>query len=841
MLTSIERISRRLFTTRRAPAASDLTRGEREVEVDTDHLPGPRTYLGLFFVALATVMYEIVLTRIFSVTMWYHFAFVAISVAMFGMTVGAILIYLKPAVFTQERVHEQLTGSALLFAVTAVASFLVGLFVPFTGDLTVGGVLSAALGYAIIAVPFVFSGVCVALALTKFPARVGTLYAFDLVGAAIGCLLVVVTLNLSDGPTAVIFVGSLAGLAAILFGARSRPRVRHAAIAATLLLAGFAGVEAVLVRAQSPLIRLQWVKGRTEPIPLYEKWNSFSRITVNGDPTQAVNPQGWGLSAAFRPDRGVRQLWLLLDSSAGTIVTGFDGNLANLTHLKYDVTNLVHYVRRDGRVLVIGAGGGRDILSAVLFGQRSVLGVEINQAIIETVNGRFGDFSGHLDRLPQVRFVNDEARSYIARQREEFDVIQISLIDTWAATAAGAFVLTENSLYTTEAWTLFLRRLSPKGILSVSRFHYRSRPDETYRLTALAQAALTRFGIADPRRHIVIVSQMGQGGAAPVGIATMLVSRAPFSEPDMDAIEAVTSRMQFKVVLSPRQAADGTFEALASGGDLSGFLARFPVNIAAPTDDSPFFFHTLRFRHVLNPAMSGQEVDNINMKAVSVLGALLIAVVLLTVLCILVPLALTTERAVLRGSVPLLLFFAGIGLGFMFVEISQMQRLMILLGHPTYSLSVVLFSLLVSSGVGSYVSTFVAQRGAGGPATWLLLLLLGTLVVFGLVSPGLVHAYEESVTRARILLVVGMLAPLGLCMGTAFPLGMRLASGRAEALTPWLWGINGAASVCASVLAVVIALYSSISTAFWTGVGCYVAAVLAFVWASARTGPPAAE
>ncbi len=801
--------------------------------MSTDREPTASTYLGLFFVALATVMYEIVLTRIFSVTMWYHFAFVAISVAMFGMTVGAIIVYLRPAFFTQERVAEHLTLGAVLFAVSAVVSFVISLFVPFDGEVTIGGLLSTGLTYAIIAVPFVFSGICVALALTKFPQRVGKLYACDLIGAATGCLLVIVTLNVTDGPTAVIAVGAFAGLAAVVFGVRASPRLRRASVAVALVLGAFAAAHTVLVRDESPLVRLQWVKGRAEPRALYEKWNSFSRVTVFGDPTQPTAPAGWGVSAAFRPERGVRQLSLLIDASAGTVLTGYDGNPADLEHLKYDVTNLVHYVRQGARVLVIGVGGGRDVLSAVLFGQRSVLGVEINQDIIGTVNGKFGGFTGHLDRLPQVRFVNDEARSYIARQTERFDIIQISLIDTWAATSAGAFVLTENSLYTAEAWKLFLDRLSPNGILAVSRYHFRSRPDETYRLTSLAHAALTRAGVTDPRPHIVIVKQIDASGRTPVGIATMLVGRAPFSDRDLDTIEAVAQKMQFEVVLSPRFSADDTFTTLASADDPRRFLASFPVNIAAPTDDSPFFFHTLRLRNVFDRAKSGQELDHINMKAVSVLGALLVVVVVLTGLCIVVPLAMTTERADLRGSVPLLVFFGSIGLGFMFVEISQLQRLIVFLGHPTYSLSVVLFSLLVSSGVGSYLTSMIEGRGATGPAVRLFLLLLAVLFVFGIVSPGVIRGYQESTTPVRVLLVTAMLSPLGLLMGMAFPLGMRLASGRTPRLTPWLWGINGATSVCASVLAIVIALSSSISAAFWTGVGCYGAAFLAFVWASA--------
>ncbi len=238
----------------------------------TDREPAASTYLGLFFVALATVMYEIVLTRIFSVTMWYHFAFVAISVAMFGMTVGAICVYLRPRFFTQERVAEHLTLGAVLFAVTAVASFVISLFVPFGEDMTAGGLISTALTYAVIAVPFVFSGICVALALTKFPRRVGTLYACDLIGAATGCLLVIATLNVTDGPTAVIVVGALAAVSALFFGAHASRRLRLASLAVAVILGAFAVAHTALVRDESPLVRLQWVKGRAEPRPLYEKW-----------------------------------------------------------------------------------------------------------------------------------------------------------------------------------------------------------------------------------------------------------------------------------------------------------------------------------------------------------------------------------------------------------------------------------------------------------------------------------------------------------------------------------------------------------------------------------------
>jgi hypothetical protein len=380
-----------------------------------------------------------------------------------------------------------------------------------------------------------------------------------------------------------------------------------------------------------------------------------------------------------------------------------------------------------------------------------------------------------------------------------------------------------------------LDHLTPSGILTVSRWYFRDLPGEMYRLTALASASLMATGIETPRDHIIIVRRMrGQESDGPDGIGTILVSKAPFSERDIEAIEEIVAKGQLELVLSPRFALDPTFETLTSVEKLDQFIAGFPLNITPPTDDKPFFFHTLRFRDIFNSAILNQGKNNFNIQAVSTLGILLITVVGLTFLCIIVPLAFTTKRESLKGSLPFFLFFAGIGLGFIFIEISQMQRLIIFLGHPTYSLSVVLFTLLLSSGCGSYLTQRVGELGLVRSASRLLFLLLCALIAFGLFTPYIIDIFQGSTTPLRILVAVATLFPLGIFMGMAFPFGMRLASAHASVLTPWLWGVNGATSVCASVLVVVIAISSGISTAFWIGWGCYVVALLAFIWAARR-------
>jgi hypothetical protein len=656
-------------------------------------------------------------------------------------------------------------------------------------------------------------------------------------------VLIIYLLDVTDGPTAVVAVAAIAACGAWWFALDSGSKwMLRSAAAAALLLALAAAGHTMLVWREFPVLRLLYVKGEFEARPLYERWNSYSRVRVTGNPNALEKPFAWGLSSVYPDDGRVKQLRMDIDVAAGTVLTQYSGKSQETTHLRMDVTNVAYYIRPTGDVLVIGTGGGRDILSALDFGAATVTGVELNPNIIATSNQRFGDFTGHLDRNPRVRFVNDEARSYITRQRGTYDVIQISLIDTWAATASGAFVLSENSLYTVEAWDIFLDRLSSTGVLSVSRWYFRDRPAELYRSVALASAALARRGIADPRKHMAIVRNMQISGRTvdlPDGVGTLLVSPSPLSESDISTLETVARDLKFDVPLSPNFAADGTFEHLTSGRDLEAFTASYPVNIAPPTDDSPFFFNMLRLRDVLAFELSDAGKQAHNMRAVIVLGTLLATVTLLTAVCILGPLLATRRQVSFATNWPLVTFFAAIGLGFMLVETSQVQRLIVFLGHPTYGLSVVLFALLLSSGIGSFLTQGVRDVDLGAAGAWRLMALIVVLVAFGLATPAITAAANGATTPARITIAVALLFPPGLFMGMAFPLGMRLAAGRAVALTPWLWGVNGATSVLAAVLSVAIALSWSISTSFWTGVASYLIAWVAFRVSAARSGAPA--
>lgn len=783
------------------------------------------TYAGLAFVTLATIMDEIVLTRIFSVTMWYHFAFVAISVALFGMTVGALAVYLQPRWFPEADIKRHLWLFSLFFAVSIALAFVSQLSIPFSPGWSLVSAWSVMFTCLVISVPFALSGVVVCLALTRFPARVNRLYAADLIGAALGSSLLVWLLNRVDGPSAVILVAALAAVGSLLFAidAGSANGMLLAA-AAVVLLGGFGFLNSRLAAANGePPLRLMWVKQAREPDYRLQKWNAFSRVTVEGDPNVATAPFGWGLSPVYPLDRKVEQLGMAIDAGAATTLTRYSGDPSQIEHLKYDVSNLAHYIRHNARVMVVGVGGGRDLLSALAFNQASVTGVEMNGAILQILNGTYGDFTGHLDRNPKVTLVNDEARSYLTRSKDRYDVIQISMIDTWAATSAGAYALSENSLYTVDAWQTFFDRLEPGGVLSVSRWHkdLQGRPLESYRLVSLAVKSLQERGVENPRQHMLMAASPPSLGAS---VATLLVSPDPFTAGDVATFETAAKWLGFELVLTPTYASDEKFDAIASAADLDSVISKYPEDLSAPTDNRPYFFQMASLRNLLD----GSLFDNTGtMRPALVLFNLSLAVLVLAVACVALPLLVTARRTPASGMVPLYVYFAAIGLGFILLEISQLQRLIIFLGHPTYALTVVLFSLLLASGVGSLLVELVLRPRWRYAAVVPLVALLAAIVGFSIGAPAAISHFESEPTNIRILVAAGLLMPLGLLMGMPFSIGMRIASATPDAPTPFLWGINGAMSVLGSVLGMLIALLWGISAAFWTGGFCYLMAAAA--------------
>jgi hypothetical protein len=789
---------------------------------------GRGAYVGLFLLSMATLTFELLLTRIFSVTLWNNYAFVAVSLAMFGLTAGAVFVHVLPNIFRPERTWAHASASSLLTGIWAIASLEFHRSIRVPPDLSLAALPLLGATYLISSIPFFFSSIAISLVLTRFPPQISRLYAADLCGAALGCILLSFVLQASDGPTAVYVTAAIAGAAAIAFAldGKLKSLTRISSIA-TVAASAFVLLNIFLIQSgKESLVRLDWAKDSDEVRPLYERWNSYSRVRVWDKSHGSQLPVGWGFSSKIPDQWRGSSLALDIDASAATTLTKFDGDLNQLGYLAWDITNLAHQVKSGSDVLIIGSGGGRDILSSLYFHEKSVTGVEMNQAVYQAATGTFGNYTGHLDQRSNVRIVNDEARSYLARTPEKYDLIQLSLVDTWAATAAGAFVLSENALYTTEAWNIYLSRLRPGGMISVSRWYSHDKPYEVPRLAALAAQSLREHGATRPQDHIVIAFNIEPAQSKTAGVATLLASIDPFTPEELSRLNAAAAQRGFHILFSPLECHDDLLRTVITADNIALATDDLPVNLVPPTDNKPFFFDNSRPAKLFGGGFSpGAHMQG----ALTILLGLLGVVIVFSAIFILTPLGIHSARADNRAPKPRLrptCYFALIGVAFMTVEIAQMQRLLVLVGHPAYSLTVVLFSLLISSGIGSFSTARINDENLFRLARLRMLGLIATLIILGVLSPILIESFQSAATPMRLGIALALLLPAGFFMGMAFPIGMKWASANDADHTAWLWGVNGAASVCASVLAVIISMASGIDMAWWFGVAIYIIAAV---------------
>ncbi|MCC6217261.1 MAG: hypothetical protein IT376_20555 [Polyangiaceae bacterium] len=775
--------------------------------------------LALALTTGATLALEVLDTRLLSVLTWYSLAFLVIAMGLSGLTAGAIAVYLNPARWAPERLAGSLSREARRFAWAVPVSYVFLLIVPLRADPVLTTIALFLVFAAAIALPFFPAGAVVAAALSRSPFPVGRTYAVDLIGAALGAPLVPLGLQALGGGPAILAVGVVAALAAWGFAVSGGERVEaRRSRRAALLLAGLVLVDLMLPGGLVPL----WVKGRPElraAIAL-ERWNSHSRVILLHE--SRAGAVFWGKGSKCQAPV-VRQRGAEIDGHAATPLYYADGGLESLRFLDCDVTNAVHRIRPAGAAAVIGVGGSRDVQAALLAGHRPVVGLEINGRMLELVQGPFGVGTG-IEGSPHVALVHDEARSWLTRTRHRFQVIQMSLIDTWAATGAGAHALSENGLYTVEAWRVFLDRLEPGGVFTVSRWA----TVETSRLVALAVAALLDRGAAAPADHLALLAA-GQ-------VTTILVGRDPLSAADRAALDALATEKGFSVLFAPGVASTAErmrqIVAAQSRAELDAITLLPELDFRPPTDDRPFFFNVIR------PAATWSPLPDVtrgtiegNLLATKTLGLAALASATLTALAVFWPLA-RRGRARAGGRRPLaaaLAYFGLIGVGFMLLEIALLQRLGLVLGHPSYSLIVVLATLVAATGLGSLVSDRLAlERGRAGLV--FPLVIAGAIVGLAVAWPALAASVSAAGLGGRIGFAVAITAPVGALLGLAFPAGMRLA--RAAGLseeTPWLWGLNGVGSVVASSAAIGLALAYGFTTVLAGAALCYVALVPAIV------------
>lgn len=769
--------------------------------------------LGVALIAGAILLVELAFTRIFSVTMFYHFAFLAISLAMFGTSASGVFIYVTPGLHRPARHWGQLQTYALLFAATTVVSTVVLLRMRLEMTYSLANLGRMIFVYLLAATPFWAGGACLALAVSRAGADVHRVYAADLLGAAAGCLLVIPAMELLGGPGALLAAALLGTVAALCFSLAG-PSSRQWACA--VAVAGVAG--AVLVQARAPFLDVVFAKGEAPRPTEFSKWNSFSRVAV-----YPQEHQDWALSDSYRGPLPQSRL-MDIDGSASTPILLCQGS-ESADYLRYELTALGHHLLpKDGEVLVIGPGGGRDLWTALVFGAGRVDGVEINSIITRDVmSGRYRQASGDIYFQPGVSVTTDDGRSFIRRTDGVYDLIQASLVDTWAASSAGAFALSENNLYTVEAFVEYFKHLKPDGMLSVSRW-----VDDGLRVVSLAREAGRRAGFDNPADHLFI-ARHGR-------LATFLIKNTPFTGPELSRLQEAAQRLRFEVLYQPPAASATTpnndFARLAETDNPASFYHQYPLDISPPTDDRPFFFHHIKPKDLPARFLAGGFLFGdgsgvlLNLLAVS-LG--------LVALFIVMPLVLAprrtqeaptaTQPSTALGAVWPLAYFASLGVGFMFVEFGLMQRFVLFLGHPVYALTITLFTLLFAGGLGSAAS----RRLTGGPRRSILLCVpavAGAAALYALALPWLFDAAMAQGIAVRAIGAVVLLMPVGFLLGMPFPAGMRLVSERRPDITAWMWATNGSASVLGAVLAVLIALNAGFTVVLLLGCATYLGAWL---------------
>ena len=764
------------------------------------------------------LIFEVAITRILSVTLWYHFAFLAVSLAMLGIGLpGVWLAFARPG---PAWLPVALATSSVAAPLATVMLVRIGASLDYGTVFPEFGVSVLAHGPVLMAVvcvlvPLLASGTAICLLLMDAPGpRIARMYSADLLGATIGAALVVPLMLLAPTPAVVAGSGLLPAAALWMF--RGRWRVTSAVLLMSI---------AALLVWQAPLQLARGSKhGSGEVAALFERWTPTGRITVMPEGFYGGEAFGWGVAAPYRAQGTASHLWMEQDGSAGTPITRLDGPPAALEHLYYDVTSVGYQWRPPRDVCIIGPGGGRDILTALKAGATRIDAVELNPAIADALLGQFRDYSGDVYGRAGVHAVVGEGRSFLTRSTRRYNLIQISLIDSWAATSAGAFSLSENYLYTRQAVQLFLSRLQPSGVLSISRWMRGSFQLEGARLSVLVREALRGAGAADPDRHFLVY----QAGS----VATFLVSPAPIEPAALQEADAIAETRGFVRHWPAAGArAEASLIQQVLTGD-TGTLLQAGADLSPPTDDRPFFFHTLSVLHP--PTDAELQKLGPNEQAVALLRVLVFVLGGVGGALFLLPFVvrgrLPRGPAVARSSA----YFLLIGLAFMFVEMPWLQRFVLYLGHPSYATTVVLSALLVGAGLGAVLSPRLlpfARRAVGIALPVVILILnLGMGVVF--------EATLGWSLGWRVVMAIALVVPVGVLMGAPFPLGMMLAgtSDRdPSSLRAWYWAMNGMASVLATVLSLVSAMTIGFTATVAVGAAAYVLA--GWVLNDARLNP----
>ena len=767
-------------------------------------------FSGIFLISLSGLVLEIAITRIFSAAIWYHFAFVAVSVALVGLGSSGLLVH-----YRLKKIKENWAAN-----LTIASSLGITLIIPL--NLFVMHSLASQLTYLplfmfLFAIPFFFVGIVISAAFSAFAHVAGRLYSSDLIGASLGALSVVLLLTIMGGEGTTLVVGLIAAVCATIFSVAAKSKKK---ILISLAFIVFTA-SLLFINESNQIFAIPTDPTAQKDLPIFlrenpgsqivkTEWNSFSRIDVVEGITGDCIPGS--LDPYFnQPQCAEEELVakIFIDGGAGTNVISWNGQLDSLTELSSWMQYIPFKMMDDPKVLIIGSGGGRDVVAALVSGSTDVTSVEINPIIFETVNS-YGDKAGNLYTHPYVDAYVDEGRSFVSRSNEKYDIVYIPFVDTWASVSSGGLGVSENFLYTLEGFQEYYDHLEDDGKIIAVRWLI-----DSPRFVATFAELLKQNGFSqqDVNKHLLIVSSDSIENDP--SVTMVIFSKSPFTNNEIQFLSEIFYKNEYKPILIPGQVAVEPYPAFLSG-ELSDeeFNKLFPTKVHPVTDDSPFF---LSFEKPMPKILEVLVYISLVIVAIFLIGPY-------TWLR-----RSTTEKSELKtGTVAL--YFASLGMGFILIELSLLQKFILLLGNPTMTFAILLFTILIASGTGSFISSRLVKINTRN-----LIFIIGGIIVIGFfyvaTLPIMIYSVISEQFVVKALISIGLLFPIGFLMGMPLPTVMRLVKSYSPTYVPWMWAINGAFSVLGAVLSVVIGILYGASYAMTLGALIYFIALgVAFSW-----------
>jgi len=796
-------------------------------------------YLSITLLSAGSLAYEILLMRLFSIIQWHHFAYMIIGLALLGYGIsGSVVSIFQKSLMS--RYSQTYMASLLLFSIFTVVSFLMAQTIPFNAEEILWdwhqSIYLLAI-FLVLTLPFFFAASAICLTFMQYSTQISRVYAADLIGAGIGSIGIVYLLFLMFPQSALMVIG-ITGLIALLIAAWEFQIARRlqtslaliAVIAVCIIAAPYLELQISPYKGLEQSLKItgtQIIEQRSSPLGLLSVIES-KQVPLRHAP-------GLSLNATQEPPA---QLGVFTDADSLSVITQLNEDSKRLSYLDQMSSALPYHLGDHKRVLIVGAGGGSDILQARFHQVPNIDAIELNPQIVELVNNRFRAFSNALYDNKNVNMHIGDARDYLRVSEDNYDLIQLALLDTFNASASGLYALNENYLYTLEALQLYINRLKPDGYLAITRW-IKIPPRDTLKLFATAVQALKISGIKSPEKRLVLIRSWQT--------STLLIKNGEVSEQDISAIKTFCHDRSFDIAYAPgmtEQQANrynilkhpffykGAVSLL--GEKRQQYLDQYKFNLEPATDNRPYFNHFFKWS-TLSEIMQlrGKGGMPLIEWGYIILIATLIIALLMSVLLILLPLYfLQRDRAEPASKVKRLyvvLYFFMVGLAFLFIEIAFMQKFILFLHHPIYAISITLTAFLVFAGLGSYYSKSLCRYYSNRQVASMAIIMISILSLLYLVA--LEHIFSYFATAAvsiRMLTALLLIAPLAFFMGMPFPSALSSLDKCDTRLIPWAWGVNGCASVISAVLASLLAIHFGFATVIVIAVMLYIIMLFLF-------------